>query len=1078
MNSLAELRSKRQQYVELARSNNFEDGLRNLLADLYPDNAHFVFELLQNAEDSGATEVSFDLREDRLLFHHNGTRDFTLPDIDSITGIGNSTKAGDATKIGKFGVGFKAVFAYTATPHISSGDYSFRIRHLFVPEETDQPSRPGRTEFVFPFDQKSKPPANAVQEIRSQLQQLGHETLLFLTNIAALTYVLCDGERGSLKRVELEDGILEISTTRATSQLEGAVRRSHWLRLQGVAKAIGANGPGRFPVAAAFAIERHSRDVTLGSNALDSFSVVPVPRGQVSIFFPAGNEYSGLRFHIHAPFASTVARDAVRDTPENDELIAGITLMLVKALPRLRDQGFIRRGLLAALPNDADPLGNKYRPLRDALVTAFRKSQLCPVADSPGHAPAAELVDGPTVVREAFKSRDLTFWQSIELGTASGRPRWMEPSTGRAHQFLRSAGPHVLDAQQIGDGLVGFAKAFRNPHRKGNDLVAQGWQEWIEGVSTAQLRRIYVMLASVARASATAAKVLPDIPLIRTSIGHRPGRTAYLPPARTDERDDFVLADLLPAVRSEKLALESAELTTFYEMCQVVRWDPDAAAVRRAEEYARFSVPLSLPVEEHLADVRAFMDLARRDSARMKQLADTPFLRALAGDTLNGAREWTGHLDFLGYRPPSELRIGAPYVANGLEVIPDYEGMGTGLRSRLLDSVYEPLGDAFITFVQGLGGIVAFSVVKHDVEDNPDFSRQWASKAQGGKRAQSHDWWMPGLEAASKSADMNALRTLWEAVCASHASAYSAFYQYNKANPGHALQSTFAHQLANNAWVLGSDNKVHRPQEVMVRDLHPSLAIPENEAVLRRLGLRASTSTDRGSADDEANDEQLARVMHVSLEVAGRVASIVSRIADLDDDRQLETLEVLENELAAKRAIADFAPNAPDPDRRSARVGERAESAVPHSTVRRESSVTEGQGELRAEAKAYLRGHYTDPDSGHLVCQICQHLMPFQFKGEDYFDAVLCVRRRQKDHIQNHLALCPVCAAKYRHARETDDEEMAARIREIDVSPDHRAVELSVVLAEEPHLLHFAAKHALDIRAVLTRAGEQRDARD
>jgi hypothetical protein len=44
----------------------------------------------------------------------------------------------------------------------------------------------------------------------------------------------------------------------------------------------------------------------------------------VSIYFPAAKETSNLRFHIHAPFASTVARDSVRETPENDQLLADI----------------------------------------------------------------------------------------------------------------------------------------------------------------------------------------------------------------------------------------------------------------------------------------------------------------------------------------------------------------------------------------------------------------------------------------------------------------------------------------------------------------------------------------------------------------------------------------------------------------------------------------------------------------------------------------------------------------------------------------------------------------------------------
>ena len=81
----------------------------------YPDPAHFIYELLQNAEDMEATEVTFKLFSDKLIFEHNGTkRDFDLDDIDAITNKGKSPKANDPTQIGKFGMGFKACLLYTS----------------------------------------------------------------------------------------------------------------------------------------------------------------------------------------------------------------------------------------------------------------------------------------------------------------------------------------------------------------------------------------------------------------------------------------------------------------------------------------------------------------------------------------------------------------------------------------------------------------------------------------------------------------------------------------------------------------------------------------------------------------------------------------------------------------------------------------------------------------------------------------------------------------------------------------------------------------------------------------------------
>ena len=88
-------------------------GVWSSIIDKYPESAHFVYELLQNADDAEATEVYIILKRDQMLFKHNGKKHFDITledaehvgDINSITGIGDSSKIYKQNKIGKFGVG-------------------------------------------------------------------------------------------------------------------------------------------------------------------------------------------------------------------------------------------------------------------------------------------------------------------------------------------------------------------------------------------------------------------------------------------------------------------------------------------------------------------------------------------------------------------------------------------------------------------------------------------------------------------------------------------------------------------------------------------------------------------------------------------------------------------------------------------------------------------------------------------------------------------------------------------------------------------------------------------------------------
>lgn len=201
MSFITELRAKRQIFIDGLDANEGDINL-GIFEDFYPDEAHFIYELLQNAEDAGATEVAFELEPNGCAFVHNGSRHFDEEDIKAITGIFSSSKKNNLEKIGKFGVGFKSVFVYTETPVVYSRNFSFRISQLVLPEEITPIKKLGnKTRFEFPFNSQKKSAIAAYTEIKSGLDSLHEMTLLFLNNIKTISWKIGEDKEKIVSRL-------------------------------------------------------------------------------------------------------------------------------------------------------------------------------------------------------------------------------------------------------------------------------------------------------------------------------------------------------------------------------------------------------------------------------------------------------------------------------------------------------------------------------------------------------------------------------------------------------------------------------------------------------------------------------------------------------------------------------------------------------------------------------------------------------------------------------------------------------------------------------------------------------------
>jgi len=301
------------------------EGVSNLVANLYSDPSHFIFELLQNAEDAyhkndtykGVKKVVFELSEQGISIYHNG-KPFDETDLKLISSLANidNVKKEDVNQIGKFGIGFKSVFSITDTPYIySSNGYNFKLRDYLVLEEVSPPTTHDfTTKFYLPLI------SGKYEVVKDGLEKLDALSLLFLDQISLIEIniqgqepvnILKKTEEDNQCRIEINDEQHEFilfSSPITIDNKKTKVKLSYFLK----------NG------------------------TIAPFSIFRKP----SLFVYFGtNEKTELEILLHGPFGTTPSREKVLLDEKSDigkqnlEILQNLALSFVTSLYKLKKQG-------------------------------------------------------------------------------------------------------------------------------------------------------------------------------------------------------------------------------------------------------------------------------------------------------------------------------------------------------------------------------------------------------------------------------------------------------------------------------------------------------------------------------------------------------------------------------------------------------------------------------------------------------------------------------------------------------------------------------------------------------------------
>ncbi|MCT2561860.1 DUF4433 domain-containing protein [Chryseobacterium herbae] len=342
------------------------ESLKYLSSDLYRDSKRFIYELLQNADDSSVEQakvrVSLKLFGDILVVAHSG-KAFDNRDVRGITGIGDGVKKNAPDKTGFKGIGFKSVFGQSELVTIfSEGEY-FRFDASYQHEwkdkwgeSMDAWEKQEDRKFEMPWqmipiitDAQDISPAiqeylttggwkvatiivlKNAEEIKNAIIQLGltANMFLFLKNIVALSI-----ETDTITYIE----IIETDEGR-TSLIVNGEEKSMWLK-HSVTLDVPDDTKRKLAedkdVPEKLKLTSHV-DITFAAKVIEGkLTMLEATERLLYAYLPTEEKGHNIPVLVNAAFYTVANRETLhQDSPFNEWLFSSIPLELVKWIAQL-----------------------------------------------------------------------------------------------------------------------------------------------------------------------------------------------------------------------------------------------------------------------------------------------------------------------------------------------------------------------------------------------------------------------------------------------------------------------------------------------------------------------------------------------------------------------------------------------------------------------------------------------------------------------------------------------------------------------------------------------------------------------
>lgn len=1008
----------------------YGEGIRHLefLGRLYSEKTHFIYELLQNAEDARATKVSFILEPTRLIFKHNGKELLNEKHIRGICGVAEGTKAEDETKIGKFGIGFKSVYAYTRTPLIHCADEHFRIENYVrpFPEETVSVPPPWTTVFIFPFDKDGQSTAiDAFKDIGGRLAWLGSQTLLFLRNLREIEWEIKDGAKGCYQSDSKPHTDHRRVSLQCRSNLANppSYTSESWLVFERKFNHQGVLTP--FNVEAGFKIEKEKETEKEFIQRLTDSPLV--------VYFPTAIQ-TGFGFLIQGPYRTTPARDNIVEKNSLNTLILHQTgELVVQSLRTIKKLGMLTMDVLSALPlkqtlerQSSIMYGFRpalareetlFEPITTRVAEALKSEELLPAS------PIGFASGMNALITRNSELRELLSQTQLELLLKASSPRkWVSGAiTTESMSQLRNYLIHTIGVSELTPEI--FAQNLDRTF-----LTAQT-DEWFAD--------FYKFLSGhkLLWRSSTATNQKPgvlrqDKPILRLENdnlvsafkpdGHP---NAFLPPV--GETDFSTVKRVIAGNQKAKnFLIDDLELTV-----------PDLVDEVIEKVLVKYVDNCTVTVEENMRDVVRIADAVKTDS----QVKRKRLFNALQNATFLRSNDAEFGANFL--KKPKEIYFRNTDLESYFDGNPNAYFLAKEYDNKF-ESLFCELGVAKEVKTTcrktGPGGYVT-------IRDNP-------SDHKRGLNGFDPDFQIDGLGFALAHPTLQKSIFIWNNLVVPHAQHLHGDVEsctrkdFTFCDNRNSVFSEVGKMIFESHWLPDRNNQWHGPQGYSFSNLPEGFQ--ESETVCRKLQMEFGSVT----------------------ELAEKLGIPVSDLETLKNLRKNspEVWERIKQTNGGAGAVS-FKPKFPNrpvvnPERQDRKILERTSNPSDRTYETKERSVRTSKPDL--DPKTWLANQYSNEEH-QVICQMCESEMPFRKRdGSYYFEAVEAIPNLGIENHELFLALCPLCAAKYKELVKQDPTVLGAFKSGILATKD--TVLISLPIEQLPKSIRFVETHLFDLQRILS----------